>query len=170
MNEVVKFLAENPVQYLATVGRDGYYKVAVRVVARLKKRGRVDNCGRRTLPAEVLQKHIGPRENILMSDGVKQCELMLVRESDSGQRAAIERAFGGNHAVAESRAQLVETGRRRAEQGVINSVRVNRGDPVGGKYFAYIALSAAAGAGQADYLQDIHLACVSGTMLRRVII
>ena len=26
MNEVVKFLAENPVQYLATVGRDGKAK------------------------------------------------------------------------------------------------------------------------------------------------
>ena len=28
MNEVVKFLSENPVQYLATVGRDGKAKCA----------------------------------------------------------------------------------------------------------------------------------------------
>ena len=54
----------------AAVGRDGYYKVAVCVVARFKKRGRVDNGGGRPLLAEVLQKHIGARENILVSDSV----------------------------------------------------------------------------------------------------
>jgi len=30
MNEVVKFLQENPVQYLDTVGRDGKAKVTVK--------------------------------------------------------------------------------------------------------------------------------------------
>ena len=41
MNEVVKFLQENPVQYLATVGRDGKAN-AVRLCSALS---RTENCG-----------------------------------------------------------------------------------------------------------------------------
>lgn len=32
MNEVVKFLQENPVQYLATIGRDGKAKPSIYVL------------------------------------------------------------------------------------------------------------------------------------------